>query len=407
MNVVMTGAGRFVEVQGTAEGMPFSRGELDDLLGLAEGGIEQIVELQAEVVAEPPRSARRRADAWHRLRLVLPPPTPTRWPRSPRSSAPTFELVPRPADVPDVVEDARHARGQRPAQGGRRSPRPPASRRWPTTPGSRSTRSAARPASTRPATPGERRHLRRQRGQAAGRAGRRCPAPTRTARFRTVARRAWPDGREVVAEGVVEGRIADGAAWRGRLRLRPGLRARRRRRRSHLRRDDRRPRSTPFSHRGRAFAAAGRRQLDPLGVDRRASVTGQRGGHQPRRSTAQVSTTSSSSHEVHALVVGHRRVDVGGAASRTRSPTSGSAAAFGGRERDVLVGAEPHRRRRRRVGLPWSMPSALSPPSATAQPPSAVDRDHGAATGAAPGGTAGRLARSACPSACRSRPGSR
>ena len=38
MNVVMTGEGRFVEVQGTAEGKPFSRGELDDLIGLAEHG---------------------------------------------------------------------------------------------------------------------------------------------------------------------------------------------------------------------------------------------------------------------------------------------------------------------------------------------------------------------------------
>ncbi len=54
MNVVMTGAGRFIEVQGTAEGMPFSRSELDDLLGLAEGGIKLITELQAEVVADPP-----------------------------------------------------------------------------------------------------------------------------------------------------------------------------------------------------------------------------------------------------------------------------------------------------------------------------------------------------------------
>lgn len=54
MNVVMTGSGRFVEVQGTAEGLPFSRSELDDLLGLAEGGIAQIVTRQREVVATPP-----------------------------------------------------------------------------------------------------------------------------------------------------------------------------------------------------------------------------------------------------------------------------------------------------------------------------------------------------------------
>jgi ribonuclease PH len=54
MNVVMTGEGRFVEVQGTAEGAAFSRRELDDLLGLAEGGIAQIFELQREVLADPP-----------------------------------------------------------------------------------------------------------------------------------------------------------------------------------------------------------------------------------------------------------------------------------------------------------------------------------------------------------------
>jgi ribonuclease PH len=54
MNVVMTSSGRFVEVQGTAEGMPFSRSELDDLLGLGEHGIASILELQAAVVAAPP-----------------------------------------------------------------------------------------------------------------------------------------------------------------------------------------------------------------------------------------------------------------------------------------------------------------------------------------------------------------
>ena len=54
MNVVMTGSGRFIEVQGTAEGMPFTRNELDDLLTLAQKGITEIVELQLELVAEPP-----------------------------------------------------------------------------------------------------------------------------------------------------------------------------------------------------------------------------------------------------------------------------------------------------------------------------------------------------------------
>ena len=55
MNVVMTEAGRFVEVQGTAEKLAFSRSELDELLGLAESGIREILEAQAKVLAEPPR----------------------------------------------------------------------------------------------------------------------------------------------------------------------------------------------------------------------------------------------------------------------------------------------------------------------------------------------------------------
>ena len=58
MNVVMTGSGRFVEVQGTAEGLAFTRGELDTLLELAEGGIGRLSALQAAALDEPP-SARR------------------------------------------------------------------------------------------------------------------------------------------------------------------------------------------------------------------------------------------------------------------------------------------------------------------------------------------------------------
>ena len=54
MTVAMTSSGRFVEVQGTAEGMAFTKSELDDLLSLAEHGIAQVLELQAAVLAEPP-----------------------------------------------------------------------------------------------------------------------------------------------------------------------------------------------------------------------------------------------------------------------------------------------------------------------------------------------------------------
>jgi ribonuclease PH len=54
MNVVMTGSGRFIEVQGTAEGLPFTRDELGSLLDLGVKGIEEIVSLQQEMTSEPP-----------------------------------------------------------------------------------------------------------------------------------------------------------------------------------------------------------------------------------------------------------------------------------------------------------------------------------------------------------------
>jgi ribonuclease PH len=54
MNVVMTSEGRFVEVQGTAERTAFTRSELDSMLGLGEKGIAEIIDLQRQMVAEPP-----------------------------------------------------------------------------------------------------------------------------------------------------------------------------------------------------------------------------------------------------------------------------------------------------------------------------------------------------------------
>jgi ribonuclease PH len=58
MNVVMTSAGRYVEVQGTAEGAPYSRTELDTMLDLAQKGIAEIIELQEKLLAEPPAARR-------------------------------------------------------------------------------------------------------------------------------------------------------------------------------------------------------------------------------------------------------------------------------------------------------------------------------------------------------------
>jgi len=50
--VVMLGNGHFVEVQGTAEGHPFTREEMDTLLELAKNGIAQLVEKQRAALAE-------------------------------------------------------------------------------------------------------------------------------------------------------------------------------------------------------------------------------------------------------------------------------------------------------------------------------------------------------------------
>jgi ribonuclease PH len=50
MNVAMTEEGEFVEIQGTAEGLPFSRIQLQDLIDLAEKGILELVRVQKEIL---------------------------------------------------------------------------------------------------------------------------------------------------------------------------------------------------------------------------------------------------------------------------------------------------------------------------------------------------------------------
>ncbi|MGB9034736.1 MAG: ribonuclease PH, partial [Paeniglutamicibacter sp.] len=50
MNVVVTGTGDFVEVQGTAEGVPFKRAELDSLLDLALVGTAELTRIQSETL---------------------------------------------------------------------------------------------------------------------------------------------------------------------------------------------------------------------------------------------------------------------------------------------------------------------------------------------------------------------
>jgi ribonuclease PH len=52
MNVICTGDGRFIEVQGTAEGEPFTREEMDQLLELARRGITRLVEAQHAAIEQ-------------------------------------------------------------------------------------------------------------------------------------------------------------------------------------------------------------------------------------------------------------------------------------------------------------------------------------------------------------------
>ncbi len=52
MNVICTGDGRFIEVQGTAEGAPFTREQMDSLLELGGKGIEQLIRLQRQAIEQ-------------------------------------------------------------------------------------------------------------------------------------------------------------------------------------------------------------------------------------------------------------------------------------------------------------------------------------------------------------------
>ena len=52
MNVVMTGEGRIIEIQGTAEGDPFSQDQMEGLMGLAKKGIEVLIEKQREALSD-------------------------------------------------------------------------------------------------------------------------------------------------------------------------------------------------------------------------------------------------------------------------------------------------------------------------------------------------------------------
>jgi ribonuclease PH len=54
----MTGGGKFIEVQGTAEDAPFDRGQLDAMLGMASTGIQELIAMQRRLLAERAAAAK-------------------------------------------------------------------------------------------------------------------------------------------------------------------------------------------------------------------------------------------------------------------------------------------------------------------------------------------------------------
>ena len=52
MNIVKTGSGGFVEIQGTAEREPFSNKQMDSLMSLADKGVKELIEIQKSVLGE-------------------------------------------------------------------------------------------------------------------------------------------------------------------------------------------------------------------------------------------------------------------------------------------------------------------------------------------------------------------
>ena len=169
-------------------------------------GSTEIIDLQAELVAEPPVPVRRSADVDAPLpALVCASANPDKVAEIAAILGDVVELLPRPADVPDVVEDADTLEGNARLKavaicaatgmaGGRRRHRARgrrARRR------ARRVRRRATPARTRPTPTTAPSCSARWLTVADG--------PGRSAAFRTVALVRWPDGDELVVEGVCDG----------------------------------------------------------------------------------------------------------------------------------------------------------------------------------------------------------
>ena len=236
----MTGDGGLVEVQATAERTPLSRAHLDELLALAATGHRG-----------PARGAGRR-DRLGRAhgRLVLATRNAHKL-REFRRLLPDAALEPLPDDGRAAARDGRDVRGERADQGARGRARDRRARDRRRLRASRPRRSAAAPASAPPATPAT--------TPPTPRTSPSC-APRRRAGsgLRYVCAVAYVEPGEAprIVEGTLRGPHGRGAARRGRLRLRPGVRPRRRRRRAARWPSSPTPRRTAISHRGRAVREA-------------------------------------------------------------------------------------------------------------------------------------------------------
>ena len=127
-NVVMTGDGGLVEVQATAERTPLSRASLDELLGLAEGGIARLRQVQEQVSGSLIFATGNK----HKLREM-------------RELLPGVELEPLPDGVELPPEDGDCLRRDRAGEGARGASRRPAGPASPTTPGSSAVGLGGRP----------------------------------------------------------------------------------------------------------------------------------------------------------------------------------------------------------------------------------------------------------------------
>ena len=198
MNIVMTGEGKFVEVQGTAEGAAFDRAELDALLALGEKGCADLTRMQQEALCgrEPglPRLAQRQEDRGDDADPASSTSPTSRCSASTTSSTTTSRSRTR--------RRSRATRCSRPA----RAWLPPGCRRSPTTAGSASTRSTGCRACSRRA------------GRARPRSDDRnnelllaqladVPDERRTAHFKCAVAFVHPDGEECVVDGVMPGRV--------------------------------------------------------------------------------------------------------------------------------------------------------------------------------------------------------